>query len=85
MSDGVLVMQRTTEEPEQILRNALARCAEIRSRGETPYCIVMLAQDHELPMFVSTRIFSGDIAACAMRMQLAAIEHFRETYSEDGQ
>lgn len=82
---AVAVLQRTTEEPEQILRNALARCAEIRSRGEVPYCVVMLAQDHELPMFVSTRMFSADIAACALRMQLAALDHVRETYSDDGQ
>lgn len=82
MSDAVIPMQRTTEEPEQILRNAMARCAEIRSRGKEIYMIVMMAEDHELPMFAQTWIFTEDMAACALRVQLAALGHMRETYSE---
>lgn len=85
MTDTVLPLQRPTEEPEQILRNALARCAEIRSRGAEPYVIVMMAQNHELPMFVRSWIFTEDIAACSVRMQIEAIDHLRETYAEQGQ
>lgn len=78
-------LQVTTEVPEQILRNALARCAEIRAQGREPYVVVLCAPDKDLPSLVYSPMFTGDVVACAARLQLAALEHMRETYSEDGQ
>jgi hypothetical protein len=78
-------LQVTTEVPEQILRNALARCAEIRAEGREPYVVVLCSADKDLPALVYSPMFTGVDVACAARLQLAALDHMRKTYSEDGQ
>lgn len=85
MSAPVSSLQRPTQEPEQILRNALARCAEIRATGVEPYVVVMLGADHELPSFAMSPILSHDLSACAMRCHLAALDHVRDVYGSAGQ
>lgn len=78
---NVRPLQAETEEPEQILRNALARCAEIRSRDAIPYAIVLIGEQGDLPMCVSTPLLASDLAACGARLQIAVHERFTEVYS----
>lgn len=82
MPDRVGCIQIATDKPEQILRNALARCAEIRSEGREPYVVVLCAADRDLPAMANSPMFTADVAACAARLQLFALDHMRETYEE---
>ena len=75
-------LQVATTEPEQILRNALARCAEIRAEGKEPYVVVLCAADKELPSIAMSPMFAVDVVACSYRLQMAALDHMREVYSE---
>lgn len=78
---NVRPLQHSTEEPEQILRNALARIAEIRSREAIPYLIVLMGEQAELPMCASSPLLASDLAACGARLQIAVHDRFSEVYS----
>lgn len=78
-------LQVATDNPEQILRNALARCAEIRADGREPYVVVLCSADKDLPALVHSPMFTGDVVACAARLQLAALDHMSAAYAEAGE
>jgi len=82
MTETVSAMRFGCERPEDILRDALAQCAEMRSRGVEPYLIVLLGEDDHLPKLGRTPMFSSELLACAMRVHVEAEDHIREIYSE---
>ncbi len=81
-SDNISVIRFGACEAELMLREALAQCAEVRSRGKEPYVVVMMGEDEHLPTIGRTTMFGSDLTACAMRLQIEAQEHMRELYSE---
>ena len=71
-----------SDKAEDMLRDALSQCAEMRSRGVEPYLIVLLGEDDHLPQLGRTPILSSELLACAMRVHVEAEDHIREIYSE---
>ena len=78
----VTALQFGAGQAEDLLRGALAQCAEMRSRGVEPYLIVLLGEDDHLPQLGRTPMLSSEILACAMRVHVEAEDHIREIYSE---
>lgn len=72
-------------DPETILRNLLAGCAEIRSRGREPYFIVLFGETEMLPIMTRTKMLNAEAAACLVRLELEVHRMFRTTYPAAGE
>ena len=82
MTETVSVMRFGGKTPEELLREALSECAEIRSRGEEPYILVMLGEGDSMPQLGFTSLRSTILLACAMRIHIEAEDHVREIYDK---
>lgn len=79
----VVAMRLGGSTPEDILRDALSQCREMRARGKEPYLVVLIGEDEHLPQIGRTSMFTSDMLACSMRLQIEAQDHMRDTYEGD--
>jgi len=74
MSEGgeVIALPATSLEPEDLLREAIGVCAEIRARKVTPQVIIFLIQEGGDPYISRSAVRVTDLCTAAVAMQAIA-------------
>ncbi len=75
---NVFALMPEAKTPEDLLRNALAECAETRSRGEFPHVLVMIVDDHPVPGLFYSAMSVKEFSACAQMASFLADEVIRQ-------
>jgi len=74
------------ESAEDMLRDALSDCSEVRSRGGTPHVFILVAEDPSearLPGFYRTGMSVSDLLACAATVNVIANRELEMTMVVD--